>query len=75
MENNGLTYIAPDEMLDGVNIEGITEGISDIDGEIDEGIIDNSGDSFYNQNYTLLEQARAEKAAELGIKPIDFNKY
>jgi hypothetical protein len=71
MEDTGMSYIAPDEMVEGADIEGLT----DIDEGPDESIIDNSGNAYYDQNYSALEKARTDRANELGIKPIDFNKY
>lgn len=70
---DGMTYIAPDEMIEGADIEGI----SDIDEEVDSDILDNSGEAFYNENYSALQRAREQKANELiesGVQPIDFNR-
>lgn len=72
--DDGMTYIAPDEMIEGADIEGI----SDIDEDVDGDILDNSGEAFYNENYAALQRAREQKANELvegGVKLIDFNRY
>lgn len=75
MPNDGLDYIAPEDM----NVEGMDiEGITDIDEEYDGSILDDSGEAFYNDNFRNLNKAREDRATELieqGLKPLDFNKY
>ncbi|KAA6335160.1 MAG: hypothetical protein EZS28_052996, partial [Streblomastix strix] len=75
MANDGFDYISVEDMSN--NVEGLdVEGVADIDEDYDGSILDDSGETFYNDNFRNLNKAREDKAAELleqGIKPLDFN--